>query len=286
MAVSIDPPIDWSDMKGWDHYFQGKNSDKPFRVPTAIGAQGWESVRFISFVTQRGDRVWFPGCGIDPGPRFYAFTGSSVVATDISAAAVRAQQGFGSLSPEVMFEDWPAFAKSNAPIKQPGSFTVAQQDFRTCRPPGVFDVVINCRAFQGLPPSDMSTAAKQFFAALRPGGAAIVDTINVQGKLRDHIEDSLLSAGFFLPFHLSERWYRNQLENTGIVYEMVLGRPLVPYRGQCPTERFDEYRARDEKTLSSFRGEYEARLAAEKPSVEKALDSPDTIVAYAVYPTG
>lgn len=284
--MSIDPPIDWGDAEGWDRHFQTKGSDKVFHVPTAIGAQGWESVRFVSFVKQHGDRVWFPGCGIDPGPRFYACTGSSVVATDISAVAVRVQQRFGSLAPEVMFEDWPAFAESNAPIKEPGSFTVAQQDFRDSRPPGVFDVVINCRAFQGLPPSDMAAAAKQFFAALRPGGAAIVDTINVQGKLRDHIEDSLLSAGFFLPFHLSERWYRSQLENTGIIYEMVLGRPLVPYRGQYPTERFEKYKARDQKTLSSFHTEYEARLTAEKPSVEKALNRPETIVAYVVYPTG
>jgi hypothetical protein len=72
-----------------------------------------------------------------------------------------------------------------------------------------------------------------FFNALRPGGAAVIDTINVQGKtLRDGIEDSVLEAGFYLPFSATERWYRDQLESTGIVYGMVLGRPHIPAKGR------------------------------------------------------
>jgi hypothetical protein len=185
-----------------------------------------------------------------------------------------------------MFADWSSFIRSSAPFEKSGRFDVTEHDFTTGTPTGVFDVVINCRAFQGLSPSAMTVAARHFFAALRPGGAAIIDTINVQGRARDVLEDTLMAAGFFVPFSASERWYRAQLESTGIIYGMVLGRPQIPDRGQYPAEHFDEYAERDRKVLESFRTEYEARLAAQGPSVKAALDSPETIAAHVVYATG
>jgi hypothetical protein len=285
--VETSPPVEWSDIAGWDRYLQAKSSGGPFRLPTVIGAQGWESVRFLSFVRKHGGRVWFPGCGIDPGPRFYAYVGNTVLATDFSPVAVRVQRRFAELAPEIMFGDWSSFVKSNAPFEKCGHFDVAEHDFTTGPPTGVFDVVINCRAFQGLSPSAMSAAARHFFAALRPGGAAFIDTINVQGRARrDLLEDSLIDTGFFLPFNASERWYRAQLESTGIIYGMVLGRPQIPNRGQYPAEHFDEYAQRDRKILESFRTEYGARLAAEEPSVKAALNTPEAIVAHVLYATG
>ena len=133
--VETNPAVDWSDIAGWDRYLQTKGSDGPFRVPTVIGAKGWQSVRFLSFVRKHGGRVWFPGCGIDPGPRFYAYVGSTVLATDFSPVAVRVQQGFAALAPEVMFGDWLSFVKSNAPFEKCGRFDVAEHDFTT-GPPG------------------------------------------------------------------------------------------------------------------------------------------------------
>ena len=286
MAAKINPPVDWSDIAGWDRYLQTESRVGPFRVPTVIGAQGWESVRFFSFVKKHGGRVWFPGCGIDPGPRFYACVGSTVLATDFSPVAVRVQQKFAELPPEIMFRDWSSFVLNNGPFEGCGRFDIAEHDFTSGPPPGVFDVVINCRALQGLSASAMIAAVRHFFAALRPGGAAIIDTINVQGRARDVLEDSLIDAGFFLPFSASERWYRAQLQSTGIVYGMVLGRPQIPNRGQYPAKHFDEYAQRDRKILESFRPEYEARLAAEAPSVRAVLDSREAIVAHVVYATG
>ena len=286
MAAKINPPVDWSDIAGWDRYLQTESSAGPFRVPTMLGARGWESVRFLSFVKKHGDRVWFPGCGIDPGPRFYAYVGSTVLATDFSPVAVRVQQRFAELPPEIMFRDWSSFVENNGPFEGCGRFDVTEHDFTSGSPPGVFDVVINCRALQGLSPSAMIAAARHFFGALRPGGAAIIDTINVQGRARDVLEDSLIDAGFFLPFSASERWYRAQLESTGIIYGMVLGRPQIPNRWQYPAKHFDEYAQRDRKILESFRTEYEARLAAEAPSVRAVLDSREAIVAHVVYATG
>jgi hypothetical protein len=286
LSAETIPPADWSDIGGWNRYLQAKGSDGPFNVPTLIGAQGWQSVRFLSFVKERGGRVWFPGCGIDPGPRFYAYVGCAVLATDFSPVAVRVQQKFAALAPETMFADWSSFVDSNALFERSGRFEVAGHDFTTGTPTGVFDVVINCHAFQGLSPTAMNAAGRHFYAALRPGGAAIMDTINVQGKARDVLEDSLIDAGFFIPFSASERWYRAQLERTGIIYEMVLGHPLIPYCEQCPAKHFHKDADRDRNILESFRAEYEARLAAEEPSVRVVLDSPETIVAHVVYATG
>lgn len=112
------------------------------------------------------------------------------------------------------------------------------------------------------------------------------DTMNVQGRLRDVIEDSLIAAGFYLPYHATERWYRDQLENTGIQYGMVLGRPHVLGRAEYPPGKEEEYRARDREILNSFTAEYEARQAAEEESVKAITSNPETIVAHVIYPTG
>ena len=282
----ISPPLDWSDIAGWNLYLKAKSIEGPFGVPTAIGARGWELVRFLKFAKDQGGKVWFPGCGTDPGPRFYAYVGCTVMATDFSPVAVHVQQYFAGLAPQIMFADWSSFVEGNPLFEKSGRFDVAEHDFVVCPPPGVFDVVINCRAFQGLPPSAMRAVAKHFFAALRPGGAAIIDTINVHGTACDPLEDSLMDAGFFLPFSTSERWYRNQLENTGIAYGMVLGRPQLRYDRRHPREHFKEYEERDRKILASFRTEYETRHAAEESFVNETMRQPETIVAHVVYNTG
>lgn len=282
----VRPPADWSDIRGWDRYLAARINGEPLNVPTMLGAEGWEAVRFFNLVKSQGGRVWFPGCGVDPGPRFYAHFGFTVLVSDFLPFAVRVQQRFAELTPDQMFADWESYLKSRAPIEESGNFAVIEHDFTMGPPHGLFDVVVNCRAFQGLSPPAMRAAAKHFFAALRPGGAAIIDTMNVQGRARDMIEDSLIDAGFFIPFTAAERWYRNQLECTGSVYGMVLGRPHIPNCGQYRSEDFAKCAERDREILDSFRAEYEKRRTAEQPSVNATLARPDTIVAHVVYATG
>ena len=89
-----------------------------------------------------------------------------------------------------------------------------------------------------------------------------------------------------MPGHASERWYRNQLENTGILHGMVLGHPHVRYDGQNPRKRAKKYTERDCEILASFRTEYEARHAAEESFVKAAMSQPGTIVAHVIYNTG
>ena len=78
----------------------------------------------------------------------------------------------------------------------------------------------------------MRQTAAVLYEALKPGVHAIFDTQNVQGEHRNQIEDSLLDAGFYIPFSKSERWYREQLNSTGVLYVIVLGRPVIPQWGQ------------------------------------------------------
>ncbi len=183
-------------------------------------------MRFLGLVKEKGGRVWFPGCGVDVGPRFYASVGCQVLATDFSQVAVRVQRNFAQVPAERLFTDWAAFqAQSESPVQDGGRLDVAEHDFTTGRPEGEFDVVLNCRAFQGLSTAAMAAAAKHFYAALRPGGVAVIDTMNVQGALRNTLEDSIIGAGLFIPYQETGRWYRSQLDGTGITYGMVLGRP-------------------------------------------------------------
>lgn len=281
------PPKDWKDIKGWDNYFIGHKNLQSFGVPTAIGSTGWQSVRFLNIVKQKGDRIWFPGCGVDIGPRFYASIGCNVLATDFSPVAVKRQRSYGCVPRERLFSDWSSFARqSDPPVKAAGMFDVVEQDFTKGKPEGVFDVVLNCRAFQGLSASAMSTAARNFFAALRPGGAVVIDTMNVQGKQRNVIEDSLIEAGFFIPFTASARWYRSRLDDTGITYNMVLDRPRVCVTSEGKARPSTEQLMRDQVILDSFDEEYKIRIAEEREAQEELARRPETITAYVVYPTG
>lgn len=265
------PPEDWNDVTGWNGYFHAEltagraSSDPEFIV-----------LRFLSLAHEKGGAIWFPGCGLDPYALTYAARGCRVLATDISPVAVLYQRKAAA-----------DFLNKAKLAQFPGTLTIANHDFTTGPPEGKFDVVINCRAFQGLPSSAMLVAAKHFYAALRPGGVCILDTINVQGgSRRNLIEDSLIAAGFYIPFQKSERWYRAQLDNTGVEYVMILERPHIAARNQYPTERFEEFAMRDQQILDSFCAEYESRCQDEAAEVDGAANDPTTKVAQVVYATG
>ena len=264
------PPKRWEDKDAWDRYFKAELSGgRSFPYPPFI------VLRFLKIAHEKGRRIWFPGCGLDPYAYTYAARGCSVLATDFSSAAVRYQQQLSA-----------AFLKENESAKVQGAMAVLEHDFTQDKPDGEFDVVINSRAFQGLSIGSMGAAAGHFHAALRSGGACIIDTINVQGHDRNLIEDSLIGAGFYIPFQKSERWYRRQLNSTGIVYGMILEHPRIPAGDQYPREQFAEFAKRDQQILDSFRGEYESRLKDEAAEVNAIVNDPATIVARVVYATG
>jgi SAM-dependent methyltransferase len=179
-----------------------------------------------------------------------------VVATDWSQVAIDYQRGLA----ERFAEETPAGA--------PGSFVVEEGDFTRDHPTGPFDAVINCRAFQGLSFDAMRAAAAQFHHALRPGGIAIFETVNVGSPdHRTRMEESLSEAGFYLPFVESDRWYRRELARIHATSQEPRG-------------------MEDNETRDSLRAEFERRRKLEVPEVENRINDPATIVATILYGSG
>lgn len=268
------PPTDWSDKAAWNDYLNAELA--PGCIPSHAFYNDAIVLRFLSLAHEKGRRIWFPGCGLDPYPKAYAERGCKVLATDFAPVAVTYQQRVAS-----------ALLEAGEMAKLQGTLMVAEHDFTHSKPEGEFDLVINCRAFQGLSAGGMRAAGGHFYAALRTGGVCILDTMNVQAsRLRNLIEDSLIAVGFFVPGVNSARWYRQQLDNTGIVYGMLMGRPRIPNHRQYPPEHFRELAERDQNILDSFRGEYERRLKDEAAEADAGGNNPAAKAAYVVYATG
>lgn len=278
--VTIHPPEDWSDVNGWDRYLRSQARDAPTSADDIL------SLRFAPFVLREGGRVWLPGCGVDRGPALYAALGCGVTATDISPFAIEWQQRLAEKPPARISRGWRSFTERNQLVPAPGQFRAMVQDFTTDHPDGPFDVVISCRAYSQLEPDAQQRTARQFEKSLRPAGQLIVDTLNVQGQGRNLLEDSLLDAGFFIPGHEAERWYRDRLDATGIVYALVLGRPRIPHRDQYPPHQREACKRRDQATLDAFAAEYEARIEAAVPEAKRRLEDGATKVAHVLYATG
>ena len=266
-------PTDWSDKAAWNDYLNAEL--RPGHIPSHAFLNDAIVLRFLSLAHEKGGRIWFPGCGLDPYPKAYAERGCKVLATDFATVAVVYQRRVAA-----------AMLKAEATPKIQGTLAVAEHDFTYSKPEGEFDLVINSRAFQRLSAGAMRAAAGHFYAALRPGGVCILDIMNVQAShLRKLIEDNLIGAGFFLPGVKSERWYRQQLDSTGIVYGMILGRPCIPNQHQYPPEQFHELAGRDQQILDSFRSEYEQRVTDEAGEANALGNNPAAKSAQVVYAT-
>jgi SAM-dependent methyltransferase len=274
------PPEDWTDVQGWNRYLRSQAHDTP------KSADDIPSLRFAPFVIREGGRVWIPGCGVDRGPALYAALGCDVTATDIAPFAISWQERLSTRPPARVVPDWKVFTENNGLVPAPGRFHAFVQDFTKGGLTGPFDVVINCRAYSQLEPDTQARAARHFAQSLRPGGHLVIDVLNVQGEARNTLEDNLLGAGFFIPGHDAERWYRDRLDATGIVYAMVLGRPMIPQRGQYPAHGLEARKQEDQAMLESFRAEYEARIDAAVPEAKRRLDDGVTKIAHVVYSTG
>jgi SAM-dependent methyltransferase len=278
--VTIYPPEDWSDLHGWDRYLRSQAGETPDSADDIL------SLRFVPLVIREGGRVWIPGCGVDRGPALYAALGCSVTATDISPFAIEWQERLAARPPSRVTRGWRSFTRSNDLVPAPGRFRAIVQDFTVERPEGPFDVVINCRACSQLEPDAQRRAAHSFATSLRPAGHLVVDTLNVPGPGRNLLEDNLLAAGFFIPGRDAERWYRDRLEATGIIYALVLGRPHIPLRDQYPPHEFEARKKQDQATLDSFGAEYQARLDAAVPEARRRLEDGVTRIAHVIYSTG
>jgi hypothetical protein len=175
------------------------------------------------------------------------------------------------------------FAEGWGPAAEGGSLTAEVHDFREDYRKDAFDLILNVKAFQGFPPDDMRRIAQVHAQALKPGRQAYFDTMNVQGERRDELEQALEEGGFVVPFSTLNCWYRRTLRGTGIPHLFILGRPMVPRKGEYAA---DQARwERDMARLGEVAKEYQSRLQAEQEG-EEARVGPEAKVATVIYSTG
>jgi SAM-dependent methyltransferase len=272
-------PQDWNDHAGWDSYFRDRLGQEVVWGPweRAAGSIPVEELpRIAADMKSAGwTSVWVPGCGLSPLPKLLAWLGLTVVATDVSPAAVAFQQSDRN--------NIDHFTAHWGPQVEGGSLVAEVHDFREDFRPNAFDLVHNVKAFQGFPAEDMRRIARVHARALKPGRRAYFDTMNVQGERRDELEQALEEGGFVVPFAELNRWYRRALNETGIPHAFILGRPMIPRTGEYADDqpRWE----RDMARLREVTVEYQARAKNEQEK-EQARIGPDAKVAIVIYSTG
>lgn len=274
-------PQDWDDHAGWDAYYMALSEvDSNFDMQLSLH----DAMVFLGHIShQRYRKIWFPGCGISWGPLVYGALGFEVWASDVSTIVIVVLDNLHD-SPWQERLDLDQLREQLPETRPAGPVHFQVHDFRTAFDAPPIDCILNLRSFQGLPIASMRAAARVHWDALRPGGEAFFSTMNVQGGLRDTIEDVLIEAGFLLPSHESEAWYRKTLRETGIPHFFILDNPIVSrgeqYHGQAKYEQDQQY-------LRSFKDEYQQRRAAEWERLNTIVEAnPDVKIAHVVYNTG
>jgi hypothetical protein len=276
----MDPPEDWNDHGAWERYHA---TEAPHRKPTgsfgSFRPESTEGFREL-LLNLHGVRspIWVPGAGRSAFPAVLAAFGLEVFATDISPTAVACLRE----SPSHV-DEWVTALRSSDLEPEPSQLHVELHDFREPYRSEAFARIFNIRAMQGFDRETMARVAGVHARALRPGGIAYFDTINVQDHGRDQLEGCLVEAGFTVPFHQQYRELRAELRATGIPYGEILGLPHVP--------QVDEYL--DEKKRRAAQDRLRAIVVAARPRFEAvaeqmqaAVDAPERKLAVVIYSTG
>jgi SAM-dependent methyltransferase len=273
----IKKPIDWNDHDGWERYYSelyvSGDYDYESRHAGSIGGHIPEFTADLKAKNWRN--IWVAGCGLSILPRLLAGHGFEVHATDISHTAVEFQEREG-----IVRSDQPGAEDSSK--TSPGSLLCKVHDFRQPYLTDYFDVILNVKAIQAFDRTTMEAVARAHYHALRPGGRAYFDTLNVQGERRDVLEKALVDAGFLIPFYDLESWYRRALRDTGIHHVFILGMPVVPGSGDENAEQ----RERDRDVLRSITLEYRARMEAEAEAERQRMSTEGIRTAIVIYSTG
>ena len=285
LGLELVMPQDWNDHEGWESYWRRKrrgfrHSEMDLTVVGFLLVK--ELPSWAEEIRAKGKTsIWVPGCGVSALPRLLAHLGLSVVATDISRSAVEFQSSDQN--------DITRYVDRIDPAVPGGSLVVEVHDFRTVYRNEAFDLILNIKAFQGFPVADKRRIAQVHAHALKPGGIAYFDTMNVQGDRRDELESALAAAGFFVPLLELNRKYRQALRATGIPHAFVLGSPIVAQiveHGQ-PIDWWDdeERRQEAEEVLRKVTTEYEKRMD-EEANAEQTSAGPHAKTAIVLYSTG
>jgi hypothetical protein len=261
------PPTDWSDVEGWNAWHSKSRE-------SSLDGRDLGLHFVASFREKAFRRIWFPGSGVSVSPRAFAELGFDVLSTDFSPVAAAAQ---AALAAAPVTAEIDALLRDQRDSTRPTMLSARQHDFRHPLDADPFDVVLNRRAFQGLSLPDMRAAATIHYRALRQGGWAIFDTMNVQGTRRDDIESTLADAGFAVPLYETHRWYRAALRDTGVDFVMILGRPLVPGANRSQT---------DQAKLDAVTAQFHERAQREAVATKATFEAASTKIAHVVYSTG
>ena len=285
MNTAFQEPPDWADPKSCEaHYASLRPNDSDYQYAVkSCGSFPLSRINdLLGELRELGClRVWFPGCGLSPLPRALSLLGFDVYATDIASSAIQYQAENTNFVRSLLDE------ASLGSTESAGDFFTSVHDLRV--PLGVsVDVVLNVKAFQWLPEDGMTKAAQSHFDALRDGGLAIFDTLNLQGETRDLVEESLVGAGFYLPLHEYGKAYRDELSATRIPYMMVFGdKPVIPSRDDYPYPHKvgSPERNRDRDVLRDIEKRYRAGMEAAYREEQASLP-PEPKTAQVIYSTG
>ena len=267
--MKIEMPKDWNNHGGWENYFaslypNGEFADECFW----IGSIKLETIEnFAKELKENNiEKVWFAGCGISILPKALSQRGFQVYATDISPTAVKFQNSSDKNIQKLIDE------KVELDIILSGSLKSQIQDFRKPYKENFFDLIINTKALQGFDKSTMVKVAKTHFEALKPSCQATFDTINVQGEHRELFEQTLVDAGFLIPFYELNCWHRKELNKTDLPYVFVLGNPIIPWRGIY--ENNNEKRENDMNILNEITAIFREKQKVKFESEQAKLADP------------
>lgn len=274
-------PEDWEDAAGWEQYYAAFSPTGADYEAENLGSFGGDRLPgLIHDLREKGrTSLWLPGCGFSYLPRLLAEFGFSVHATDVSESAIRFQTGSNK---GILRLKEQIAAAGETPPQSPGPFGAAIHDFRTPYLQAAFDAILNIRAFEDFPRESMGRIAASHFAALRSGGHAFFDLMNVhEGHRRDQIEWCLAGAGFFVPLIDFDRVLRRELAATGIPHVFVNGRPVIRRIGAYLD---DQKRRRDTHVLHRIFVEFESQRETEYEADLHRV-GPDAKIASVIYST-
>lgn len=278
--MEIEKPEDWNNHNGWENYFASLYPNGKFENECNwIGSISLNQVEAFAKQLKESNTktIWFAGCGISLLPKALSQRGFEVYSTDISPTAITFQNSNDDniqnlIDTQIKLE-----------IDTSGSIHAEIHDFRESFKTEFFDLIINTRALQGFDRKTMEVVSKTHFDALKPSRQAIFDTINVQGERREFFEDSLVNAGFLIPFYELDRWYRAKLNETKLPYVFILGNPMLPAYGIYADR---EKREHDTQILRKITTEYREKQQLELESEREKLKNPTAKIASIIYSTG
>lgn len=280
-------PANWDNARNWQRYYT-RLLPNYSQIDHWYGAFLPENAYVLmQKLKELGKQlIWFSGCGFDPLPRLFASYGFTVYATDYAKAAIEYQnRNLADLAPlkERIIKSDITKNSRQVLVEQAGDFYCEVHDFRKPYHIDSFDVILNIRAFQSLSDDALIQAAQTHFNALKPGGQAIFDCINVSisGQLR--LEGALATVGFPIHGYENLQWLDAQLRATGF--------PLVPFFAGMAIPRTGEYQDEEKwrqgmKIIKAINQEYRIRLDKELEAHQLHNSNNVTKSAEMVYGSG